>query len=576
MENKIDNSCNDDDLGWTTVKRKVYKKPIRFTTTTNGATSFTSTGCARLDLFFKAVRSIEQEFLHDLLSCSWREDALDTMKLLFSFRNVRGGRGERTIFRQGLEWLLNQGEEKAVAANFTNITSMGRFDDWIQLLDCKSEQLQKYVAQTIAKQLQQDHQNMLKGKPISLCAKWCPSQQQSKTKLRSKIIEALGPDYTNKSYRQLITSLRSYLKIVETFLCTKQYENIDYSQVPSKCMHRLRNAFSKHDQERFSQYIKDVEEGKSKINASTLFPHELVRYYMRGGEFDPVIEEQWKQLVSKTKELGSLNKCIPLCDVSGSMSGAPMEVSVALGILISSIVPPPFHNLIIAFHETPTFYVLQGTTLKEKVESIMACPWGCSTNFYAVFGMLLQKAKAFKLSAQQMPEQLIVIGDMQFDAADRGYKGDTTYYIQQQYYQLGYRAPRMVYWNVRANTDDFVATSNTSGVAMIAGFSPSILKAVMEGTDFTPYGIMKQTINDPMYNNITLGEEFAYPEDIIAKCVAEQQIKIEEEQIRKEQIIEHDATVEQEEEPIESSPISLQRFYSFMYEVLESLNDDVE
>lgn len=464
--------------------------------TENGALSYATTGCARVDLFFKTVRNIDEGLLTFLLEKSWCEDPTDTLKLIFQSRDCRGGKGERTLFHQAIRWLAENHPE----AFWQNLEHIPEYGTWKDLLDLAC--LYPEAIKVLAKQLQKDYQNMLEGKPITLACKWAPTEgcaHDNKWGAVTKLAKILG--LTKGEYRKQLTQMRAYIQVVEQYVCSRRWHEIEYQKVPSVAMFRLRKAFSRHDGERFKGYLEAVKAGTAKINASQLFPHQLVGYYLKGGEYDTVIELQWLALVQQIQELGTLKGIIPICDVSGSMSGQPLKVSIALGLLISQVAEDEFKDMVITFSEVPQFHQVRGKTLQEKVYSLQKAPWGGRTNIERVFQLILQRAIALGLPQEKMPKRIICLSDMEFDQAS---SGKTNFeQIKTMYTGYEYDLPQLIFWNLASRTLQFPAPEGDN-VALISGFSPSILQALIEDGEITPYLMMRKVIDSPRYAKITV------------------------------------------------------------------------
>ncbi|KAL0488868.1 developmentally-regulated protein with vWFA domain [Acrasis kona] len=408
-----------------------------------GSLAHSTSGSARVDLFFKTVRRISLESLHQLLENSWNEDPLDTLKLTFYNRDCRGGKGERQVFYESIKWIiLNKGPEHLIA-NLDLLSDYGRWDDALWFLTPKKEKSTKRpakkqkldneqekkpedamvvdeapekvepeltpeqkaifdevteaVGQHFAKQLKADLEAMnseSKEKKVSLCAKWAPSENgkhDKKVGATKVICKALG--INEATYRKTyLVPLRKYLHIIETPMCTEHFELIDYSKVPGVAMNKFKDIFSKKDAERFNQYKESLKKGETKVNAATVEPHEVVRQFMyQTPDQETILEEQWKVILERVRSLGTLSKCLVVSDVSGSMSGTPMEVSVALGIMIAQLTSGPFNNHLITFSSEPKLHKMVGNTLNEQVKDVMAMEWGMSTDFQKVFDLVLQK-----------------------------------------------------------------------------------------------------------------------------------------------------------------------------------------
>ena len=389
-----------------------------------------------------------------------------------------------------------------VKKNLQNISYYGRWDDVITLYNTE---LKEEINTLLKEQLDEDINLMNKGEPVSLLAKWLPSENKS-TDRDIKFVENFCKMLNiNKSiYRKkYIVPLRSYLNLIEIKMSENRWSEIDYNKVPSVAMYRLRDSFKKNDTERYKKWKEGLSEGKTTVNSSQVYPHELVKVYYdsRRGK-DEVIEAQWREIVKQSKKLGKLDNSIVLCDVSGSMNGTPMLVSIALGILISSITKGKFNGSVITFSQSPAFHKVKGKSLQDKVFSLRGMDWGGNTNFQRVFDLILSRANECKLEATEMPKRLIVLSDMQFDCADSSNMLSNISAIEQKYEQSGYEMPELLFWNLRGDIKDVPVKLNTKKVGLVSGFSPSILKAVLDGDDFTPYGIMRQTIDDTRYDRI--------------------------------------------------------------------------
>lgn len=479
-----------------------FKDVMSEVQTENGALSNATVGgdaAGRIELFFKTVRAITPDRLHALLEASWAEDKLDTLKLIFNTRDSRGGKGERLIFVQAMQWLYAKSPE-TFSKNLRLVPEYGYWKDIVTLAETDVTALR-----LIAVQLVVDRPRMLAGEPISLAAKWAPSEGGSidrKHKFAKTLAELMGVNM--RTYRKQLSELRAYLNVVETYMCSGRWDGIEYQRVPSVAMNKLRKAFKKRDETRFAAYLELVKEGKAKINAGQLFPHDLVRTYLDtySHEVDATVEAQWTAMVGKYRELGTLDGILPICDVSGSMSGTPMEVSVSLGLLLSELAPEPFKDAVITFSGKPAFHIVKGDTLRKRVSSLAQADWEMNTDLQAVFKLILSRALQHKLSPEQMPKTVVIISDMQFDQAARNTQSNLDA-IKLAYSMAEYKLPNIAFWNVRANTSDFPATDE-SGMALLAGYSPAIFKAFLNAKDVNPYSVMREAIDSPRYAAIAL------------------------------------------------------------------------
>ena len=503
-----------DEVADTTFFGVMMREDSNMTVTEKGAPTYISSLDSLVDLFYKGQRGIHESISQDLFEKAYKESPLLTAKMVAYIRDVRGGKGERKLGR----FLLNELSKKNKVMFEKNLVhylaTYGRWDDGIEFEgDAKKEYVKR-----VAEQLKKDVTDLEESKnSISLCAKWVPSEGKSvdkKTGLYGAIAKAMG--MKKDVFRKMcIAPLRKHLDIVETHLVRKEYDEIDYQKVPSRCMFihgkemnkkKEPNAFYRNDGERFKGYVSALTKGEAKVNAKGLYPHEIIATYHNGiclqyCDVNELVEAQWKVMEEKMRGVGKLGKTLVLSDVSGSMSGIPMSISIALGILISgSIDHDAFKNFIVTFHESPTFYKVMGETLKEKVESISKAPWGGTTDFFKVFQIILDRATENKLTEKDMPERIVVISDMQFDMADRSKTNFQK--VDELYKKHGYKRPQIVFWNVNGRVNEVTVKAHVADTALISGYSPDILKAVLSGEVMTPKDIMIKALNDSRYDLI--------------------------------------------------------------------------
>ena len=506
--------------------------------TWNGAISLstpdiTGESNGRIGLFFKSVRGLNDQDLYEYMRKSADENLIDAFLLAFYIRDCRGGKGERELGRKCLIWLfLNYTEEFNCVSHL--IAEYGRWDDlielWPRVLDLqniKNEQdayystvldksrlnriteLQILFVKMFGDQLVTDREDMEAGKPISICAKWAPTEMDSydrKYGVAETLTKVMG--VTFKQYRkQYTTPLRQYLKIVERYMCDRKWDEIEYSKIPSCAMKRLKKAFEKHSPEQFAEWKNKLQKGDVTVKAKQLFPHELIHEIRTKRMADQVCEAQWKVLEEEAKKLGFLKDTIFVCDVSGSMeswtgdckpisknSSCPKDVAIAISLLGANTVQGPFHNHIITFHDKPTFHLVRDESIYKRWLSLVQSDWGGSTNLQATFELILNKAITYGLSQNDMPKRLFIISDMQFDIADRNI---TTNFqeINNKYTLAGYVRPDIVFWNVCGSSSDYPVSVTDNGTALVSGFSSSILSSFINQKDFSPYTILRSVLD---------------------------------------------------------------------------------
>lgn len=325
----------------------------------------------------------------------------------------------------------------------------------------------------------------------NLLAKWLSRKGYEFEKVRKYM--KLNP----KDYRKLIVGLSN---TIEQKMCAKEWDSITYKSVPSCAMNKYRKAFLKNDLNRFNEYISLVNEGKEEIKAGVLFPHQLYDAWKRNENKDAV-EAQWKNLPDFMSD--STERIMPVCDVSGSMSGLPMSVSVSLGVYISERNKSVFKDAFITFSDRPKMEYLKGT-LYERLRQLESADWGGSTNLEGVYKLILSKAVENRLSEEDMPTKILIISDMEFNYCTTNNSDTAFSMIKRMYEQAGYKLPEMIFWNVNGRVGNVPASFNTKGVGLVSGFSPSILKSILQGSIDTPEGLMLRTVMSERYQPITI------------------------------------------------------------------------
>ncbi|KAH8123658.1 hypothetical protein FP744_10005812 [Trichoderma asperellum] len=418
------------------------------------------------------------------------------------------------------------------------------------------------VARLFAEQLHSDLEALRSPdskakKGISLCAKWAPSHgnfHDRHTCIISSIAEILYPReslgsavststsrevylrYAREQYRKDMSALRKHLEVVERHISANAFEKIKYDRVPSIAMKNYMNLFAKKDLDHFRGYIDQVAEGKARISGAVLMPSTLVKmatgleiYADRDLEelkaaelMDRTIKEieakavdgQWKALVQRIKDSGTLSSCIAVCDVSGSMyypafndKTRPVDSAVGLSLLIAEVTEPPFGGKFITFHSHPEMISVDTTlTLSEKVEKMNNSEWGMNTDFAAVFEkLILPTAIENNLKQEEMVKRVFVFSDMQFDEAEENTKdrwSSSSYErIKKKYEEHGYEMPELVFWNLAGGRAGYFGDEDEEdeegdetapkpvlaeepGTALVSGYSQAMLKVFMDNGMF--------------------------------------------------------------------------------------------
>lgn len=469
--------------------------------TENGAVAYRTSGNgALLNLFATcgALRSRTEQGIERKFAEAFAEDKLLATKMLFYCGNVRGGLGERRTFRICLHWLA-QNYPTIVNKNLSLIPLFNRWDSIFVLVDTPCEQkMWEYVEATF----KEDLKDMSANKSISLMAKWMPSENASSIntkKLAKNAMRHLG--LTPREYRKILSRMRAYLNIVERKMSAKDWDEITYAAVPSYAMKNYSAAFKKHDYERFQAYLDSVKKGKTKINASTLYPYDLVHKVLNSPN-DETTELQWKALPNYVH---GENNFIVMADVSGSMYGRPLETSIGLAMYFAEHNNGKYHNLYMTFTENPHFVCMRdGDSLYTKVSQAIITDIGYSTNLMGAFDYILDHAIRNRIPANEMPKALVVISDMEIDPFFL--PGSNFGFVETarlKFARAGYQLPNLVMWNVEARHDTFL--TKDENVLLVSGQSASVFKqlcAILNGK--TAYDLMLETLNDKMYDCVVI------------------------------------------------------------------------
>lgn len=481
--------------------------------TENGAVGYRSTGKKLLDLNF-AVASLrgasEQTIIDKFMDAYW-EDPVTAMKWLFYTRDCRCGLGERKLFRVVLKHLAQEKPEVAKAV-FKFAAEYGRYDDMWCLLDTD---LRKDVISIVAEQITEDRANMQNGKSTSLIFKWLPSENCSsnETKRYATIIRK-GLDMTPRNYRKLLSEMRKYIDVVECKMSAKQWNEINYETVPSRANLIYNNAFLRNDEERRREYLGKLEKGEAKINASTLYPHDIVHKYTSGGwslkSPDATLEGLWKSLPDTVK--GAENTIV-VADGSGSMtcgvgsntSVTALDVANALAIYFAERSSGEFKDKYITFSHRPQLVDFSNAkTLHDKIGIALRHAEVANTNIEATFDLILQTAINNHMPQEDMPKNILIVSDMEFDSAcGWGHMPNETLFatIAKKYAAYGYKLPRLVFWNVNSRTGTIPVKENELGVALVSGFSVNIVNMVMSNK-LDPYECLLDVLNTERYQPI--------------------------------------------------------------------------
>ena len=499
--------------------RQTLDNEYNVSITENGAVGYRTTGKELLDLNFAvaSLRKMPDAEVAKRFGKAFCEDQVLAMKWLFYARDVRGGLGERRLFRVVLADLVKSNPEMVIPV-INLIPEYGRYDDLWCLLDDKDAA--NVIYQIVDNQLKHDWENMAAKKPISILAKWMPSINASSVKTKEygkKLCKALK--MTEREYRKALSKLRAYLDVVEVKMSDKNWSEIKYEAVPSRANLIYNSAFLRNDEARRREYLSKLEKGETKINASTLFPHDIVhRYGTRPNRKDATVEALWKALPDTVKGCGNT---IVVADGSGSMTCTvdnnsrvtALEVANALAIYFAEHSSGQFKDKYITFSERPQLVDFSNcNSLCDKLRVARNHCEIANTNIEKVFDLILDTAITNRMHQEDLPANILIISDMEFDSCATCGSANTRSYsygrnrpsqklfdvIAQKYARAGYKMPRLVFWNVNSRTGTIPVKENDLGVALVSGFSVNVAKMVMSGkTD--PFECLLETLNSERY-----------------------------------------------------------------------------
>ena len=494
------------------------KNDANFTYTENGAVTHKTTKSDVYDMFALggAYRNRTDEDVILLFKNALDENETLALKCLFYLRDCRGGQGERRFFRVAYHWLA-QKYPKIARRNLIQISAYGRWDDLIYV--CLETPLEREALTIIKKQFELD----LQCQTPSLLGKWMPSENASShtTKHAATVVRKfLG--LTPKAYRKDLALLRSRINIVEKLMSENRWNEIQFDNLPSRAGLIYRQAFARRDilAKKYEAFAKSKD---TKVNADALYPHDIAHraFAMRYNTNleDPtrlMLQKYWDNL--KDFYNGREENGIAVVDVSGSMSGTPMEAAVSMGAYIADKAHGPFANHFITFSAHPELVRFEGVDIVDKLNRCTRADWGMNTNVQAVFDMLLDTAMKQNVKAEDMPDKLFIFSDMEFDECVTFDTPKTTHrntwrdsgrtvrdenevnsdleLIAKQWAAAGYKLPHVIFWNLDARQNNIPATMG-GRFSYVSGFSPVMIQTILGGKD--GYDLMLEKLNSERY-----------------------------------------------------------------------------
>ena len=486
------------------------KNATNYGYTENGAVKHTTTKSALLDMFAMcaAYRSRSDADCILLFKNAYEENPEYALKCLFWCRDIRGGAGERRFFRVCMNWLAKN-DIAAARRNMPYITEYGRYDDFYCLVDTP---LEKEMFDFLKGQLVYD----MSGAAPSLLAKWlcsCNASSRKTIALGNKTRQAFG--LTQKEYRKVLSTLRKRINVLERLMSANQWEDIKFDAIPSKAGLKYKKCFANKDiiKKQYENFAKDK---TTKVNAAALYPYEVVekalqcRYYPMDNTDRLMVNKYWENLPNWVKDANFNGICV--IDSSGSMFGTPINVAISLGLYCAERAGGPFANHYISFASRPQLIETKGADFVDKVCRIYETNLIDNTNIEAVFELLFNTAIQNNCSQDEIPQNVVIISDMQVDAA-RGLNRNYNYNIgrwennphipmetlmesiRKKWAANGYQLPRLVYWNVDAR--DNTILDGGENVSYVSGFSPSIFRSIL--TNKNSVDLMYEVLDNERY-----------------------------------------------------------------------------
>jgi len=454
------------------------------TYTENNAAQYASTNNECLNLFSKigAYRNFPNSLILERFKDAFLENSELATRILFWARAARKGAGERQTFHT----ILSQLPEEFIGNNTKIIAELGYWKDLLPYFHIP-EVVNRFADALLKKD--------------RLACKWAPRKGANARLLK----DATG--WTNKQYR---VWLKESSETVEQQMSSKQWDAVNYLSVPGRAMRTYAKAFDKHDQKRFT-YWKEDKNSKASVGAS--YPHDVINTVFDGTQSRTqcdwtLAQKQWDSLPDYIKEGENI---LPMADVSGSMWGLPMLVSVSLGMYLAEHNKGHFKNTFLTFSERPELLKLKGN-LEEDLSTIANANWDMSTDFERAFKLILDTATSFNVSQKDMPTMLLVLSDMQFNESLRGNDLPHLDLIRKDYEEAGYQMPKIVFWNLRASMcEGSPAKADDENVALVSGFSPVLMKAILAVEDFNPMDIMIEALQPITIDIKGLPEVFKNP-----------------------------------------------------------------
>jgi hypothetical protein len=454
---------------------QAVREQNNLTHTENGMAAFNSSMNANVDFFFVAAASRGKN-ITDKFQAALNENRELALRALLWLRDAREGAGERKQFRDLIRY-LEMRDEAALLHIAPKIAEMGRWDD---LLVFQTKEWNVFASEMIRQALNDRN---------ALCAKWMPRKGPVAEELRANL------GLTPKQYRKTLVTLSN---TVEQKMCSNSWNEIEFGKLPSIAASRYQKAFNRRCAQAYAAYKQSLVQGTAKVNASAIFPYDVLR-----GSDKIVAQAQWNSLPNWLSEDARI---LPMIDVSCSMTIqvsqglSAMQVAVSLGLYIATKQTGRFGGVYLTFNNKPNLAVVPQKNIVDLYSYVCNHDVGYSTNIEAAFNKVLETAVTHNVPQAEMPKYIIVFSDMQFNASTFGYRENAQQMVTRQFEQVGYTAPKLVWWNIADHGGNIPVKHDTQGNALVSGFSPSLVKSILSAKQFTPEGVMLETLLKDRYN----------------------------------------------------------------------------
>jgi hypothetical protein len=399
-----------------------------------------------------------------------------------------------------------------------------------------------YSIRLINKQLSVDYAAAQTGvKAISLAAKWIPREKSSFKWLYTALatdyfsvylLTAKTPEQSTKAtlkckteYRKMLTTLNRHIETTQINQCGKEWSSINFNKVTSITLSKQRKAFlnlKKNGKARyldsqdritcatnFNAHIQKAVKGEVEMKGKRIgmadFTKQALTIHTQA-EAD-LLNSQWRDNSSQN---GGLGKMIAMVDVSGSMSGDPMYVAIALGIRIAE--KSALGKRVMTFSAKPLWVNLDPyPDFISQVNVVKQAEWGMNTNFEAALDLILDAIITNKMASTDVQDMvLVILSDMQMDCGDRSNKQVLYDTMKTKYHNAGmkvngvpYTPPHILFWNLRSSSG-FPSLSSQPNASMMSGFSPSLLNLFCEKgmeslQSCTPWSLLVSSLENERY-----------------------------------------------------------------------------